>query len=100
MKAISSPAPRWRERLQALKNIPPVLRMVWEATPNVIVANVTLRGLTALLPLAVLKATQLIIDGVYNLPAHHTALPHYFWLLVALEFALASPAALLRRAVN
>src|SRR5258707_3521432 len=100
MKAISSPAPRWRERLQALKNIPPVLRMVWEAAPNVIVASVTLRVMTALLPLAVLKVTQLIIDGVYNLTAHHTALPHYFWWLVALEFALASLAAILVRMIN
>jgi ATP-binding cassette subfamily B protein len=100
MKAISSPAPRWRERLQALKNIPPVLRMVWEAAPNVIVASVTLRVMTALLPLAVLKVTQVIIDGVYNLTAHHTALPHYFWWLVALEFALASLAAILVRLIN
>jgi ATP-binding cassette, subfamily B, bacterial len=100
MTAISSPAPRWRERLQALKNIPPVLRMVWEAAPNVIVASVTLRVMTALLPLAVLKVTQVIIDGVYNLTAHHTPLPHYFWWLVALEFALASLAAILVRMIN
>src|ERR1700719_2962572 len=100
MAAISRTAPRWRERLQALKNIPPVLRMVWEAAPNVIVASVTLRVMTALLPLAVLKVTQVIIDGVYNLPAHHTALPHHFWWLVALEFALASLAAILVRMIN
>jgi len=78
MAAISKTAPRWRERLQALKNIPPVLSMVWEAAPKVIVASVTLRIVTALLPLAVLKVTQVIIDDVYNLTARHTALPHYF----------------------
>src|SRR3984893_4952180 len=100
MAAISSPAPRWRERLQALKNIPPVLRMVWEAAPNVIVASVTLRVMTALLPPAGLKVTQVIIDGVYNLTAHQTALPHYFWWLVTLEFALASLAAILVRMIN
>src|ERR1700737_4645115 len=100
MAAISSPAPRWRERLQALKNIPPVLRMVGEAAPNVIVASVTLRVMTALLPLAVLKVTQVIIDGVYTLTAHQTALPHYFWWLVTLEFALASLAAILVRMIN
>jgi ATP-binding cassette subfamily B protein len=100
MAAISRTAPRWRERLQALKNIPPVLRMVWEAAPNVIVASVTLRVITALLPLAVLKVTQVIIDGVYNLTARHKALPHYFWWLVALEFGLASLAAILVRLIN
>ena len=100
MAAISKTAPRWRERLQALKNIPPVLSMVWEAAPKVIVASVTLRVVTALLPLAVLKVTQVIIDDVYNLTARHTALPHYFWWLVALEFGLASLAAILVRLIN
>ena len=100
MAAISKPAPRWRERLQALKNIPPVLRMVWEAAPKVIVASLSLRVMAALLPLAVLKVTQVIIDDVYNLTAHHRALPDYFWWLVALEFGLASFAALLVRLIN
>ena len=100
MTANSKPAPRWRERVQALKNIPPVLRMVWEAAPKVIVASVTLRVLTALLPLAVLKVTQVIIDDVYNLTAHHQKLPNYFWWLVALEFGLASLAAILARLIN
>jgi ATP-binding cassette subfamily B protein len=100
MAAISKTAPRWRERLQALKNIPPVLSMVWEAAPKVIVASMTLRVVTALLPLAVLKVTQVIIDDVYNLTARHTALPHYFWWLVALEFGLASLAAILVRMIN
>jgi len=74
--------------------------MVWEAAPKVIVASVTLRIVTALLPLAVLKVTQVIIDDVYNLTARHTALPHYFWWLVALEFGLASLAAILVRLIN
>jgi len=100
MAAISKTAPRWGERLQALRNIPPVLRMVWEAAPSVIVASVTLRVITALLPLAVLKVTQVIIDSVYNLTARHQTLPHYFWWLVALEFGLASLAAILVRLIN
>src|SRR5246500_5028788 len=100
MSSISKTAPRWRERLQALRNIPPVLRMVWEAAPKVIVADVTLRVVTALLPLAVLKVTQIIIDDVYNLTAHHKTLPNDFWWLVALEFGLASLAAILVRLIN
>jgi len=100
MASISRTAPRWRERLQALRNIPPVLRMVWEAAPKVIAASVTLRVVTALLPLAVLKVTQVIIDDVYNLTAHHKTLPNYFWWLVALEFGLASMAAILARLIN
>src|SRR5260370_2119812 len=100
MASISKTAPRWRERLLAMRNIPPVLRMVWEAAPSVIVASVTLRVVTALIPLAVLKVTQIIIDDVYNLTAHHKTLPNYFWWLVALEFGLASLAAVLGRLIN
>ena len=100
MPEISVPAPRWRERLQALRNMPPVLRMVWEAAPKVIVSGVTLRIVAALLPLAVLKVTQVIIDSVYNFTAHHKALPSYFWWLVALEFGLASLGAILVRLIN
>lgn len=100
MPEISVSAPRWRERLQALRNMPPVLRMVWEAAPKVIVSGVTLRIAAALLPLAVLKVTQVIIDSVYNFTAHHKALPSYFWWLVALEFGLASLAAILVRLIN
>ena len=100
MAEISVPAPRWRERLQALRNMPPVLRMVWEAAPKVIISGVTLRIAAALLPLAVLKVTQVIIDSVYNFTAHHKALPSYFWWLVALEFGLASLAAILVRLIN
>jgi ATP-binding cassette subfamily B protein len=47
-----------------------------------------------------LKVTQVIIDDVYNLTARHKALPHYFWWLVALEFGLASLAAIMVRLIN
>ena len=35
----TDPTPRWRERVAALKNIPPILRIVWEAAPKVIVST-------------------------------------------------------------
>src|SRR5579863_2707875 len=99
-EAIQNPTPRWRERLQALRNIPPVLRLVWEAAPVVIVCSLSFRVIAALVPLAVLKVTQVIIDAVYNYTAHGTTLPHMFWWLVGLEFALASFAAVLVRSIN
>ena len=42
------PHPKWRERLVALKNIPPVMRFVWEAAPHVVVASISLRVTAAL----------------------------------------------------
>ena len=81
--------PRWRERVAALKNMPPVFRMVWEAAPGVIVASLTCRVLVALIPLAALYVTKVIVNDIVDYRQHQTALPHNFWYLVGLEFALA-----------
>jgi ATP-binding cassette subfamily B protein len=93
------PTPRWRERVAALKNIPPVLRMVWEAAPKVILSSLVVRITAALLPLAVLAVTKVIIDDVDRFRSHQQALPHNFWWLVALEFVLACLAAILARMI-
>src|SRR2546430_6623590 len=80
-----NPTPRWRERVQALRNIPPVLRMVWEAAPKVILSSLLLRIIVALLPLAVLAVTKVIIDDVHDFTTHVRDLPPTFWWLVALR---------------
>src|SRR5271168_2893077 len=94
------PTPRWRERVAALKNIPPVLRMVWEAAPKVIVSSLVCRVMAALLPLAVLGVTSVIINDIVVFRSHPRDLPHIFWWLVALEFVLASLGAILARMIN
>ena len=81
--------PKWRERVAALKNMPPVFRMVWEAAPSVIVASLICRVLVALIPLAALYVTKVIVNDIVDYRQHQTALPHNFWYLVGLEFALA-----------
>jgi ATP-binding cassette subfamily B protein len=48
----------------------------------------------------VLKVTQIIIAAIYALHAKQTPLPHYFWALVTLEFALAGFAAILMRVID
>ncbi len=94
------PTPRWRERIAALKNFPPVLRMVWEAAPKVIVSSLTCRVIAALLPLAVLAVTRVIINDIVGLTTHRSALPANFWWLVVLEFVLAGVAGILMRLIN
>ena len=37
----------WRERVQALKNVPPVLGILWESGPAVVVWGIILRVLVA-----------------------------------------------------
>jgi ATP-binding cassette subfamily B protein len=90
----------WGKRLRALRNIPPVLRIVWESGPAVVVSGSVLRVLAALIPLAMLAVTRWIIDAVVAHVANHGPLIPRFWWWVALEFGLASLGAILSRAID
>jgi len=95
------PSPKWRERLKALSsNTPPIVRMVWESAPKVVVASLSARLVAALIPLAMLAVTKLIIDAIYALLSHGKELPAEFWWLVVLAFALASLGTILVRVLD
>ncbi|OGT92821.1 MAG: ABC transporter ATP-binding protein [Gemmatimonadetes bacterium GWC2_71_9] len=83
----------WGERLEALKNVPPLLRMVWETHRGFATAIVALRVTRALVPVAVLWVGKLIIDGVVAaIQAHAAGRPvawNYLAGLVVLELAVA-----------
>ncbi len=101
--AVSSPvpSPKWRERLRALRsNTPLLFRMVWESAPRVVVSSLAARVIASLLPLAMLAVTGTIIEGIHAYTAHQKALPHYFWWLVAAEFALAALSTILVRVLD
>jgi len=91
----------WGERLTAMRNIPPVLHIVWESGPAVVTAGVVLRLLVALLPLALLAITRLIIDAIVHTvqTPTHPVQPHFWWL-VAAEFSLAVLGSLLSRTID
>jgi ATP-binding cassette subfamily B protein len=95
----AKPEAKWSERLQALRKIPPVMRMVWTCAPEVVALSVGARLAVSVIPVALLWVTRIIIDAIDRHIWYHTAIPHTFWLLVALEFALASLAAMLGRAL-
>ena len=57
-------APTWGERLQALKHLPPLLKLVYETHRSYTVAILALRAVRSLVPLAVLWIGKLIIDAV------------------------------------
>jgi len=86
--------------MRALRNTLPIFRMVWEASPTIVVANIAVRLVVALLPLAMLAVTKVIIDSIYRYTAQHTALPSYFWWLVVSEFALACVSTILVRVTD
>jgi ATP-binding cassette subfamily B protein len=90
----------FNERIRALKNIFPVLGFIWESAPNIVASSLAVRVVAALLPLSMLAITKVIIDSINAFRISHTALPHMFWWLVLLEFALAGFSALLARVVE
>jgi ATP-binding cassette subfamily B protein len=88
----------WGTRLQSLKNIPPVLKIIWDSSPAVVSWGLVLRGIVALSPLALLAVGRLIIKAVDV--ASGTPLRPHFWWLVGLEFGLACLASILNRGVD
>lgn len=92
--------PKWGERLKALSNFRPLAKLVWEAAPGVVRAELAIRAVAALLPLAMLKVTQYIVDSIVRYSKHTSPLPGYFWWLVVTEFALACLGTILTRATD
>jgi len=79
----------WRERLQALRNVPPLLRMVWQTSPALTVWTLLLRCISALFPLAMLWVSKLIIDLVVRSIRHQPIHRSDIWKLLILELLLA-----------
>ena len=90
----------WGTRLQSLKNIPPVLKIIWDSSPGVVTWGLILRAIAALSPLALLAVAKLIIDAVVTHLTHAASLRSDFWWLVALEFGLACLTSILNRIVD
>jgi ATP-binding cassette, subfamily B, bacterial len=94
----SSSETSWDKRLAALRNVPPVLRLVWDAAPKVVASGIALRLFSALIPVAMLAISRSIIDLIKakqmaNMP------PEMWWLLGA-EFALAAANQVLGRTID
>ena len=78
----------WGDRLRALKNVPPVLHLVWDSGPKVVFWNITIRIAVAFLPVVIGIIGRFIIDGVNRLRMNQP-LPQNFWWLVGAELAVA-----------
>jgi ATP-binding cassette subfamily B protein len=89
------PAPDvgWRERLQALRHLPKLLRMVWDTEPRYVVGILMLRVARSAVPLAVLWIGKLIVDEVVRAIATHAQGGPIPWnrlaLLVGIELGIA-----------
>lgn len=90
----------WQERLTALRQVPPVLRIVWRSGPSVVTLGILVRVVTSLLPIGLLAVSKLIIDNIVQVVAHHQPVSAKFWWLVVIEFALAVSGSVLTRLLD
>jgi ATP-binding cassette subfamily B protein len=105
------PQTSMRQRVSALRNLPPFLKLIWRTSRPLTTANLSLRLIRALLPIATLYVGKLIIDEVVTLAGTSGAptslaawwdsglLARLGWLLL-IEFLLAVSSDLLGRLVS
>ena len=90
----------WRRRVAALRNLPPLLRIVWQSGPAVVTLGLVFRGVASVLPLGLLWITKLIIDIIVHAVSTHQPVQPDFWWLVGAEFALAVMAGTFARGLD
>ena len=83
-KKMESP---WRDRLSALRNLPPVLRILWDSGPAVVTWGLIIRVIVATLPIGIAKVAALILQDIADV-LRGQPLPHDFWILVGTEVGL------------
>ncbi len=89
----------WRDRVQALKNVPPVLGILWQSGPGVVTWGLILRIVVAALPSAIAIVAAWILYGVQLVFSHKGLRPHFWWM-VGLEAVLNVTAGLISRGVD
>src|SRR5436853_2356089 len=101
---MSSPHPRpdkeqpgWRERIAALRYVPPLVRLVWQTHHGFTLVMIVLRLVRAFIPVATLWIGKLIIDAVVAMRAGETGFRR-LWELVALEIVIVLSGEILARA--
>ena len=89
--------PSWRERVAALRYVPPLVRLVWQTHRGFTSVMVVLRLLRAFIPVATLWIGKLIIDAVVAMREGQATFTR-LWELVALEIVIVLGGEMLARA--
>ena len=90
----------WQERISSLRNVPAVLKIVWESGHGVVIFGLVSRLFSSLLPVLLLWITKLIIDGIVHAISAHQPVPTQLWWLVAAEFSVAVLNSILVRTID
>ncbi|WP_254063941.1 ABC transporter ATP-binding protein [Granulicella sp. S190] len=99
MKDLVNAESPWRDRISALRNMPAVLRILWESGRVVVTWGLFLRLIVATLPFGIAKIAAYILNDIAEVIRGH-ALAANFWHLVAAEVALNVSLGLITRAID
>ena len=89
----------WGDRVRALRNLPPLLRILWDSGPSVVTWGILLRIIVAFAPLGIAAVAAWIVNGVQGRIMGQDLRP-YFWWMVVLEVVLAVTMAALLRVID
>ncbi|HEY8309748.1 MAG TPA: hypothetical protein VIG47_04295, partial [Gemmatimonadaceae bacterium] len=86
----------WADRREALRHVPPLVRMVWETHRGYALTMVLLRIARAFIPVATFWIGKLIIDGVIASRSGHGSLV-FLWRYIAIELAIVAAGEIMAR---
>jgi ATP-binding cassette subfamily B protein len=89
----------WHERIVALRNVPLVLKILWESSRQAVVWGVLLRLMVAVLPFAAAKVVQYIINDIADKLQGKPVDPR-FWYFVGAEVGINVAIGLLMRGTD
>jgi ATP-binding cassette, subfamily B, bacterial len=89
----------WGDRIRALRNVPLVLRILWEAGRSVVTWGLILRVIQPVVTLGIGIVAAEIVYGVTRAIEHQPPLRHFWWLVVG-EIGLALLNGILNRAMD
>jgi ATP-binding cassette, subfamily B, bacterial len=89
----------WRDRVHALRNLPPLVRILWDSGPLVVTWGILLRLIVAFAPLGIAGVAAWIVDGVQGRIMGQDLRPNFWWM-VALEVVLGVTMAALLRVID
>jgi ATP-binding cassette, subfamily B, bacterial len=78
-----------RERLHSLRNMVPLLRMVWNSSPGLVLVSLSMHIIRAAFPFLLLWIPKLVLDAIIRLSRTTGGSMASIWKLVVLELVLA-----------
>ncbi|HUQ99940.1 MAG TPA: hypothetical protein VM166_10825, partial [Gemmatimonadaceae bacterium] len=96
-RRLSEEAPTWRERVEALRYVPPLVKMIWRTHRGYTASMLVLRLARAFVPIATFWVGKLILDTVLAARAGHATYAQ-LWKYLAFEIALVLTGEILARA--